>query len=682
MYIRSIKFRDWKAYSSAEFKFPEPNSQKNVVLIGAKNGYGKTSLLEGIILGLYGRDGMSILARAFNADKSYDEFLAKALHAQALEQGRTSISIEIVLEEGFERLKIVRRWYFNGKGDHKKDDEEAILYEGAKESFVKPSMPNPTKEETSRFYKDYIGAKFIPMHLAEFFLFDGERVQQLARKDKADVVKLGIEGILGVQTLRVLQDDLSAYAMSCKSKTESIDDSKLDENVKNYEALAAETELLESKKNSLADQDQELSHILSGKRKTLLNMTGSGIQNVNELHEEKVKVEKRRSLVEARLGEIIKNKLSLALAGKNLRSFTEKTLRAENKLVEWQYSKNHTQDKLEKLLVLFDKSEDILPPLSESQISSLKDKLTVAWSNLWYPPPTNCASRITHFYLTEKDRIFVIDKLEEIEKVGIKEISDLLIEHQETSKIINKINSRIIELTGVDDRLKLLQEDLGKLDEQNRKVRLELDACKRTIESNKSKMDDLKSSINNMQARQDSSQPNIKRAIAANKVIELITEAINDLYPKYVEKLAVEMTNIYKQLAHKTIVKKIEIDSDCVVQLIGNKGRDLRESMDSSAGEDQIFSLALIAAIAKVSEARIPIVMDTPLARLDSDHRLNVLKYFSTCPSGQIIFLSQPEEIGEKYYRSIKDRVSKTYHIKFEELHDGVGVAEVNDGYF
>src|SRR5689334_8510460 len=98
MFIRSIRLRDWKAYANASFEFPAPTKKKNVVLIGAKNGYGKTSLLEAIILGLYGRDGMNALARAVtsnsDADKSYDRFVERALHAQAVQQGRTSINVE------------------------------------------------------------------------------------------------------------------------------------------------------------------------------------------------------------------------------------------------------------------------------------------------------------------------------------------------------------------------------------------------------------------------------------------------------------------------------------------------------------------------------------------------------------------------------------------------------------
>jgi DNA sulfur modification protein DndD len=90
MFLRSIRLRDWKAYANALFEFPVPTKNKNVVLIGAKNGYGKTSLLEAIILGLYGRDGMNALARAItsnaDADKSYDGFVERALHGQALQQ--------------------------------------------------------------------------------------------------------------------------------------------------------------------------------------------------------------------------------------------------------------------------------------------------------------------------------------------------------------------------------------------------------------------------------------------------------------------------------------------------------------------------------------------------------------------------------------------------------------------
>ena len=52
MYLRRIELRDFKAYQHAVFDFPRPTSEKNVILIGGLNGYGKTTLFEALVLGL------------------------------------------------------------------------------------------------------------------------------------------------------------------------------------------------------------------------------------------------------------------------------------------------------------------------------------------------------------------------------------------------------------------------------------------------------------------------------------------------------------------------------------------------------------------------------------------------------------------------------------------------------
>ena len=77
-----------------------------------------------------------------------------------------------------------------------------------------------------------------------------------------------------------------------------------------------------------------------------------------------------------------------------------------------------------------------------------------------------------------------------------------------------------------------------------------------------------------------------------------------------------------------------------------------------------------------------PIMMDTPLARLDTDHRKNVLRYFAAQSSDQVVFLSQPDEVNGEYLDAIKGRVAKAYHIDYEEVGNGVGMAHVREGYF
>ena len=74
--------------------------------------------------------------------------------------------------------------------------------------------------------------------------------------------------------------------------------------------------------------------------------------------------------------------------------------------------------------------------------------------------------------------------------------------------------------------------------------------------------------------------------------------------------------------------------------------------------------------------------MDTPLARLDTEHRTNVLKYFASQVSDQVIFLSQPDEVRGPYLKVIRNRLAVSYRIEFEELGDGVGRATISRGYF
>ncbi|KHD70202.1 hypothetical protein PK69_09415 [Xanthomonas phaseoli pv. phaseoli] len=90
MHLESISLRDWKAFESATFEFPTPGKTKNVVVIGGRNGFGKTSLFEALALGLFGRDGLRLVLRAGIASdeqgraQSFKEFMERALFGNAL----------------------------------------------------------------------------------------------------------------------------------------------------------------------------------------------------------------------------------------------------------------------------------------------------------------------------------------------------------------------------------------------------------------------------------------------------------------------------------------------------------------------------------------------------------------------------------------------------------------------
>jgi DNA sulfur modification protein DndD len=181
--------------------------------------------------------------------------------------------------------------------------------------------------------------------------------------------------------------------------------------------------------------------------------------------------------------------------------------------------------------------------------------------------------------------------------------------------------------------------------------------------------------------RQDASSPVRSIIEKSERTRGVIEELIPSLFPLKVKQLSTSMTKVYKELAHKSQVSKILIDNDGTTKILSENGKEL--TFDRSAGENQIFATALIAGLAEVSRIKAPLVVDTPLGRLDSKHRKNIFDFWTGDSSRQVILLSQDEEISSAHIQTIKSNVCKTYLLEHVDVGDGIGrTTAVEDKYF
>src|SRR5690606_35699899 len=150
--------------------------------------------------------------------------------------------------------------------------------------------------------------------------------------------------------------------------------------------------------------------------------------------------------------------------------------------------------------------------------------------------------------------------------------------------------------------------------------------------------------------------------------------ASNDLLSDFVDHSAKakiidlenQFTQCFSSLARKEDMKiGIKIDPKTFrFQLVTGDG-DLVDKDSLSAGEKQIFAISILEALAKTSGRQLPMIVDTPLGRLDSMHRAKLIEGYFPRASHQMIILSTDTEVDEEFYQALSPEISRAYRLEY-----------------
>jgi DNA sulfur modification protein DndD len=404
MWISKLELICFKSYQQQTFSFPEPSDEKNVVLIGGLNGYGKTSILEALYLCLYGKDAIVHLARAgLKSDdkKGYPTFLERAFNGEAKRDGLDTMIVRVVINRSKTKaIDISRKWFFRTNGTWT-GEEEAIV-----RNVVRDIPEMPRIDGKSGFHlSDLLDEIFVPAHVAPFFFFDGEEVKKLADQSRIEQVKQGLEGLLGVVLLRSLADRLKNYESMKRSDVVSVNEDNLSKlldsllfNQDQLKLLKDDAERSEEEKSSLRAEQQSLIE-----RITAAGGGGGDIATVKELVEEREQIRAKLRDSQKKLEEILSGRLPFHLVPKALMESFRNQLIAEAKYDDWESEKRTLEPKraLFENAFLSETKPNIQPPLTDEQISAIKERIESAWTSLFYPPPDDCAKETVHAYLHE-----------------------------------------------------------------------------------------------------------------------------------------------------------------------------------------------------------------------------------------------------------------------------------------
>ena len=653
MIFENLLVNNFGVYTGRQEFNLSPDKKKPVILIGALNGSGKTTFLQAVDFVLYGRQ-----SNIFQSSKlSYENFLKKNINKENFEEGA---QIELIflrkIKGKTKKFKISRNW----KPNSTKIKEDFFVF-----------INDEYDEDVTKDWDNYVD-QILPSRVASLFFFDGEKIEQLADLDKSkEVLKKAINSLLGLEIVDQLNVDVDEFRKRSSIKLKSDDEKEKIEDLEK-KTLALKDEIKNIDEN-IVKIDDELAKIKFEKQEIDIELSKKGIsyyekkkeyeqeikeleQNKENVKDELVKLAAGDSpllLIEKELNEVLDQSKNI-IEQKNqqeIKSNKEVIFKDINKFVE----KNCKDDDFIEKFKKFIKEKKV----SEEIVSNSK----FIQENLNYQD----------LQLLKTQQLPSIKN--EISK-KIKQVKKIEEEFERKSQLLNKIPASE-EIEPLVDKQKKLAEDEFKLktklnvlnDQRSTKngplVKLNIEIRKEYEKKSNSEL------VNLDKIRF------VDYSLKVKDVLSSFHVKVLDFHIKKLEKLILESFN--NLLRKKNFVKSIKIDTSSFDLKIFEKKNVEIDTEQLSAGERQLLAVAILWGLAKASKSAAPTIIDTPLGRLDSEHRLNLVEQYFPTASKQVILLSTDEEINKKYHKYIKPYLSRSYKVEYDQNLNG---SKSQEGYF
>ena len=132
-------------------------------------------------------------------------------------------------------------------------------------------------------------------------------------------------------------------------------------------------------------------------------------------------------------------------------------------------------------------------------------------------------------------------------------------------------------------------------------------------------------------------------------------------------------------LRKKSLVQRVQIDPESfAITLTGADGAVISKER-LSEGEKQIFAISVLWGLSRAAGGRLPTIIDTPMARLDAEHRQQLVERYFPNASHQVVILSTDTEIEQSDFRTLRPSIARAYLLDYDEQ---LRATVVRDGYF
>jgi len=654
--LKVINFRVFKG--SHEFSLaPKPRNgqQPPIILFGGLNGAGKTTTLTAIRLALYGRQSLGIGTTI----KDYHQFLSDSVHnSKAAGIKANNASVELVFSYAnlgvISHYHVKRSWTVTG---NKVTESLKISQDGN-------SISNLSYEQAQGFLNE-----LIPIGVSDLFFFDGEKIAQLAEDSEGNALGESVKKLIGLDLIEKLIADINIFIRKQNKQLLSGDIkseiSSLEKTLETKEgAIEIEYRVHDEINKSLTASFQKIDALTNN-----LNAHGGAWAASREDEIKKLSsYNTEKDMLQSQLRESISSSFPFSLAP----DFVSHCLQKLENEEKSKQNKNIAKT-LSKYVSSLEKR--LLTVVEQPIFSSIKKEMDSEFSEILSPQESGNIIHDISQSLHKK-----------IESSALDAINHQQPKVNKLAKKLKSINENI-DSAGVNiaraPEQDLLSQRLKELNEAQTiksELAIQLSLQKEKIkESFREAIDTVRTLDKLYNQFVDSDESN--RALDyAYKAKAALTEFAKRAAINKIKNVESEFIQSFKNLARKddiNINAKIEPHTFSVT-LFNDFGSEVpKESL--SAGERQIYAIAMLDALAKTSGRKLPIIIDTPLGRLDSKHRKKLVENYFPSASHQVIILSTDTEIGKTYLASLDEHISHKIMLDY----DGAsGSSNIESGYF
>lgn len=654
---------------------PPSDSGGKIVVIMGRNGFGKTSFLNSVKLlfaGVTKELRQSVQNDRVPTEKSFilgDKDWWGILNQKARNENVFNCSVSaILLDENNREIQIERKW------DLQNGNYQNHL-------TVKAPYNAPLFDDAAQQYLSVL----LPLGFMPFFFFDAEEIGHLAEANRIQLIEK-MEQLLNIRSADNLKLCLKELINKVQNEYVAKDvKPRLHEAESHQRALQIQRdELLEQKRTTLAHIETLDDDLRETRQKIQLLSGHSSIEDNAKL--EALKQAERQNLEQALTGlsEAFERdaflRLNAALAEKAFSAVercaaeqrgatSEMLLSLREPLKTVFTSPPYPEQRLTESQVLFyqkriiklldsrdvEEDDDKLFELAPARAKKLLATLSAYTSR--HSPESTLTANLANTLRADQ-------QLAEIDKslLEVRQLSDE-----------NKLQFK--ELQAEETRQK---EALDKFRDQERDILHKLAIIDRDIKPLDEKITELR-----QQARQS------EQGRARIDLLERMQKLLDAYKQKLKEQQRGTLETYFNHhlgnlLDSNRLITETKIDDSFQLHYLDAAGAPVAMS-SISAGMKQLAATALLWALKDACGRQLPVIIDTPLGRIDKQHQDNLLTRYYPKAAKQVILLPTDSELDERKHRLLEPYIYREFHLynpdgENTEIREVTGNKEVRYG--